>query len=186
MQAGRALIPLVFLLVVPRPASAAAQQNPTPDDALLISTEWLASRLPDTSLTIIQIERSAETWAAGHIPGAQPLLLSAIATTQGRLSAELPSVAALDSVLEAAGISNGRRVVIYGDPLAAGRLFFTLDYLGLGTRVAISDGGLPKWSAEGRPITTDTTRLLAREHPAGCGPPPWPMPRGSGSASTIP
>jgi thiosulfate/3-mercaptopyruvate sulfurtransferase len=31
----------------------------------------------------------------------------------------------------------------------------TLDYLGLGNRTSILDGGLPAWRAEGRPVTTE-------------------------------
>jgi len=132
-----------------------APTDPTPDDSVLVSTEWLASRLDDSALTIIQIERSTEAWAEGHIPGAQPLAFSSIVVNRGNLTAELPPVETLDSVLESVGISSGRRVVIYGEPLYASRLLFTLDYLGLGGRAAILDGGLPKWQAEGRPVTTD-------------------------------
>jgi thiosulfate/3-mercaptopyruvate sulfurtransferase len=42
--------------------------------------------------------------------------------------------------------------VIYGDPLAAGWLFFTLDYLGH-ERTSMLDGGLDKWKAEARPVS---------------------------------
>ena len=35
------------------------------------------------------------------------------------------------------------------------RVYFTLDYLGLGDRTSILDGGLPAWVAEKRPVTTD-------------------------------
>jgi thiosulfate/3-mercaptopyruvate sulfurtransferase len=129
--------------------------SPVPDDSVLVSSQWLASRLADSALTIIQIERSTETWAAGHIPGAQPLVFSSIVLDRGNLTAELPPIQALDSVLESVGISSGRRVVIYGEPLYASRLLFTLDYLGLGSRAAVLDGGLPKWKAEGYPVTTD-------------------------------
>jgi thiosulfate/3-mercaptopyruvate sulfurtransferase len=35
------------------------------------------------------------------------------------------------------------------------RVFMTLDYLGLGDRTSILDGGLPAWRAEKRPVTAD-------------------------------
>jgi thiosulfate/3-mercaptopyruvate sulfurtransferase len=35
------------------------------------------------------------------------------------------------------------------------RVYFTLDYLGLGDRTSILDGGLPAWRAEGKPVTTE-------------------------------
>jgi len=141
----------VSLTAQARPVPA----NPVPDDSVLVSSEWLASRLEDSALTVIQIEQSTETWAAGHIPGAQPLAFSSIVVNRGILTAELPPIETLDSVLESVGIATGRRIIIYGEPLYASRLLFTLDYLGLGSRAAILDGGLPKWKAEGRPVTTD-------------------------------
>jgi thiosulfate/3-mercaptopyruvate sulfurtransferase len=150
------LLSTLFLPVALSAQEVPASRDPVPDDSVLVSSQWLASRLADTALTIIQIERSAETWTAGHIPGAQPLAFSAIVVSRGSLTAELPPIEVLDSVLESVGISNGRRIIIYGEPLYASRLFFTLDYLGLGSRAAILDGGLPKWQAEGRPVTTDS------------------------------
>jgi thiosulfate/3-mercaptopyruvate sulfurtransferase len=68
------------------------------------------------------------------------------------------------------GISNRSRVIIYGDPLAAARLFFTLDYLGAGDRTALLDGGLTAWRAAGQPTTTTV-------QPPGASdlqPRPWP------------
>jgi thiosulfate/3-mercaptopyruvate sulfurtransferase len=156
MKAG-CILSALFLPAALSAQVAGAREHPAPDDSLLVTSEWLASRLADSSLTIVQVERSAEMWASGRIPGAQTLALSAILTSHGRVSDELPTVEVLDSVLEMIGISNGRRIIIYGDPLAASRLFFTLDYLGLGERAAILDGGLAKWRAEGRPVTTDST-----------------------------
>jgi thiosulfate/3-mercaptopyruvate sulfurtransferase len=81
--------------------------------------------------------------------------------TRNGLVAELPAVAQLDSLLESVGVSNASRVVIYGDPLAAARLFFTFDYLGLGSRVSLLDGGLPAWIAANHPTAT-VTRAVQR------------------------
>jgi thiosulfate/3-mercaptopyruvate sulfurtransferase len=52
--------------------------------------------------------------------------------------------------------------VIYGDPLAAGRLFFTLDHLGLGYRASLLDGGLPGWKAAGLTLTSEVPPPSAR------------------------
>ena len=68
-------------------------------------------------------------------------------------------------MLEAVGVSTSSRIVIYGDPLAAARLFFTLDYLGGGDRAALLDGGLPGWKAEGLPLSLEPWHGAAR--PAG-------------------
>jgi thiosulfate/3-mercaptopyruvate sulfurtransferase len=42
----------------------------------------------------------------------------------------------------------------------ASRAFLTLDYLGH-PRVSLLDGGLAKWRAEGRPVSTDDARIVA-------------------------
>jgi thiosulfate/3-mercaptopyruvate sulfurtransferase len=65
---------------------------------------------------------------------------------------DLAGVSALVTTLERAGVSNSSHVVIYGEPLAAGWLFFALDYLGH-ERTSILDGGLDKWKMEGRPVS---------------------------------
>jgi thiosulfate/3-mercaptopyruvate sulfurtransferase len=52
-------------------------------------------------------------------------------------------------------------VVLYGERLNlfAARAYFTLDYLGVAGRAALLDGGLDKWTAEHRPLSTETPRV---------------------------
>ena len=70
---------------------------------------------------------------------------------------EVPAIADLKKVLEAAGVSDDSRVIIYGDTsvLPATRAYFTLDYLGHGDQAAVLDGGLAKWRGEGRTLTRE-------------------------------
>src|SRR6185436_16198921 len=77
---------------------------------------------------------------------------------EGALSLELPSLEVLDSVLEARGISDDSRIVLYTarqyfSPTS--RTLFTLEYAGLAGRVSILDGGLEVWKSEGRPVSTE-------------------------------
>ena len=63
----------------------------------------------------------------------------------------------MKAAFERVGIGDKSRVVIYGDMsgLFAARVYFALDYLGHGTHAALLDGGLEKWKAEHRNISTD-------------------------------
>ena len=74
---------------------------------------------------------------------------------QGDLLTELPAVAQLDSLFESLGVGDRGRIVIYGETLPATRLFFTLDYLGLGDRVSILNGGLESWTRAGGVTTAE-------------------------------
>jgi len=61
----------------------------------------------------------------------------------------------LDSALEAIGVTDQSRIIISGGPLVnTARLYFTLDYFGLGTRTSLLDGGIEAWREERRPLST--------------------------------
>lgn len=152
----------LLLLAVTIAGPAAGQQTPTIADSLLVSPAWLEAHLSDPGLVLLQVERDRAVYADGHIAGARLVPMGAIVVNRDGLPNELPSISQLDSVLEAVGVSNGSRIILYGDPLAAGRLFFTLDYLGMAGRAALLDGGLPAWRAGGRPLTQSVP-------PAGAG-----------------
>jgi thiosulfate/3-mercaptopyruvate sulfurtransferase len=87
------------------------------------------------------------------------LAAAALRPAQGEgLSLELPAPATLDSVFESMGVSDGSRVVLYwgkGWYSPTTRVFLTLDYMGLGDRTSILDGGLAAWKASGGAVTTD-------------------------------
>jgi thiosulfate/3-mercaptopyruvate sulfurtransferase len=168
MKTHRRLASLAALAALVTTSPAAAQRI---NADLLVSTAQLASRLNDASTVVLHVGRDRASYDAGHVPGARFLPLSAIVTERDGLPNELPTVAHLDSVFESVGVSDGSRVVLYGDlgGLAAGRAFFTLDYLGH-RRAALLDGGLEMWKAEGRPTATDAPaprrgRLTPRPRP---------------------
>jgi thiosulfate/3-mercaptopyruvate sulfurtransferase len=127
-------------------------------DSQIVSTEWLASHLKDDSLVLLQVGEKEE-YTAAHIPGAQFISLTDISTPRGAgLALELPAVDQLKTTFEKLGVSNKSRIVIYFSKdwvTPTARVFLTLDYLGLGDRTSILDGGLPAWRAEGRPVTSE-------------------------------
>lgn len=153
---------LAALSVLPAPASA-----PRADEPLLVTTAWLAEHLHDRGLIIFQIGDRATraVYDSVHIPGAQFLApLSELSTprVEGALMLELPSVAVLDSVLSAKGVSNDSRIVLYNAKQyfsPTSRALFTLEYVGLAGRVSILDGGLEAWQAEGRPVTAEVAAV---------------------------
>jgi thiosulfate/3-mercaptopyruvate sulfurtransferase len=132
--------------------------RPKVENSPIVSTDWLAKHLNDDSLVLLQVGEKDE-YAAAHIPGAQFIQLTDISTPRGLgLALELPDVAQLQSTFEKLGVSDKSRIVIYFSKdwvTPTARVFMTLDYLGLGNRTSILDGGLPAWRAEGRPVTTE-------------------------------
>jgi thiosulfate/3-mercaptopyruvate sulfurtransferase len=124
---------------------------------MLVTTAWLAESLSEPDVIVLCINSTPDFYAKGHIPGARQIRLGDIAITRDGIPNELPSVEALQRVFAAAGVSNSSRVVLYGERynLLAARAYFTLDYLGVAARVALLDGGIEKWTAERRPLSTE-------------------------------
>ena len=149
-------IGIVALGFATSPRAVAAQRS---DDSVIVSTAWLSRHLSDPKLVLLYIGHDTGDAKAEHIPGARFVDYMDISVQRDGLGTELPPVDKLKDVFEAAGISSGSRVVIYGHmaPMAS-RAFFTLDYLG-DVHPSVLDGGLAKWKREGRPVTTEVTKI---------------------------
>jgi len=118
---------------------------------LLVSPAELATALKDPATVVVAVGNSQDDFIAGHIPKARFVRYDAIAIDVDGLGSELPPVDQLRKVLSAAGISNTSKVVIYGTPITATRMFFTLDYLGH-PNARVLNGGLNAWKANGGAI----------------------------------
>ena len=126
-------------------------------ESMLVSPDWLAQRLGDKSLVVLHTGTQKD-YEEAHIPDARLITLGEISVTGERgLRLELPDVESLRSAFAKKGISDDSRVIIYAGTesvQSATRVWFTLDYLGLGSRASLLDGGLGRWKAEGRPLST--------------------------------
>lgn len=118
---------------------------------LLVSPSELAAMLKDPAVVVLAAGQTPADFELGHIPGARLIHFNDFAVAAGGLTAELPPVDQLGQMLSAAGIGATSKVVIYGAPIPAARLFFTLDYAGhASTRVL--NGGWNAWKANGGAI----------------------------------
>lgn len=148
----------------------------------LVTTQWLSDAIGADDLVIADASwflpehgrDAAADYRAGHILGAIRVDLDALADETNALPMMLPPPAQLAQRLAALGIGADTRVVLYDDsPLhSAARAWWVVREAGV-QQVAILDGGLARWRAEGRPIVSgvDTAPPAA----------PWP-PAGSSSA----
>ncbi|MBK9797704.1 MAG: sulfurtransferase [Holophagaceae bacterium] len=122
---------------------------------MLVSTTWLAEHLKDPNLVLLHVADTFADYKRGHIPGARFLATGKFVDNTGKLGSELPAVEALTRTFSELGLTEKSRVVLYATawmPNAA-RAYLTLDYLGMGERTALLDGGVEQWLAEDRPVT---------------------------------
>ena len=125
---------------------------------MLMSASQLRNRLTRGGVVVLHVGERAE-YNAGHIPGARFLPYEAVSTPRGDgLMLEMPPAATLDSLFESLGVSDNSRIVLYWSKdwvSPTTRVFLTLDYLGLGDRTSILDGGFSAWKAAGGAVTKD-------------------------------
>ncbi len=137
----------------------------------LVSTEWLGGELGAGDLRIVDASRhlpdakrdAAAEYLAGHIPGAVFMNLGELTDPHASVENTLPSAARFAARMEALGIGDGSRIVLYDDSAVktSARAWFMLRMYGA-QQVAILDGGLPKWKAEGRPLVAGERKLRRR------------------------
>jgi thiosulfate/3-mercaptopyruvate sulfurtransferase len=118
---------------------------------LLAETDWLAANLANPAIRIIDA-RPAQQYEAGHIPGA--VNLSGFGGIPRAENGDMAAPEQFARIASEFGIGDATEVVIYDAPSQQmGMVAWSFLYYGHpATRML--DGGLTKWTAEGRPIST--------------------------------
>jgi thiosulfate/3-mercaptopyruvate sulfurtransferase len=130
----------------------------------LVSTEWLADHLEAPDIRIVdgsfylpaQKRNPRAEYESQHIPGAVFFDIDEIADTTSSLPHMLPSPEKFSARVRKLGLGDGNKIVIYDTTPMTGAARVWWMFRAMGHKdVAILDGGLPKWMAEGRPVTDD-------------------------------
>lgn len=125
----------------------------------LVSTQWLAEEMGASDLRIVDATAFLPEhgrvprleYEACHIPGAVFMDLAELVDTASPVPNTLPSAEKFASRMQTLGLGDGSRIVIYDDsPVKTStRAWFMLTKFGA-QNVALLDGGIAKWKAEGR------------------------------------
>lgn len=138
---------------------------------MLVSTEWLAGQLGANDLRVVDATYFAldpahdaqADYEAGHIPGAVYLDLANLKDDNSELPGMIPTAEKFASRMQSLGLGDGSRIVLYDNSphRTAARAWFMFRMFGA-NEVAILDGGLQKWVAEGRPLEEGKVALRHR------------------------
>ena len=145
---------------------------PNSDPKTLVSTRWLCRHLKDPDLRIIDgswylpdARRDARSdYDMCHLPGARFVDIDDLSDHRSDMPHMAPPVEKFMSRMRALGIGDGHQVVIYDGAgiFSAARIWWMFRLMGK-TDVAVLDGGLPKWQAEGLPVE-DTAPIVRDRH----------------------
>jgi thiosulfate/3-mercaptopyruvate sulfurtransferase len=134
-------------------------QNPA--TKWLVETAWLAEHLSAPDLVVLDASLHLPTtgrnpkaeYLAQHIPGALFFDIDDVSDEKNPLPHMLPSTTKFASRMKKMGIGDGMRVVVYDSEglYSAGRAWWMFRIMGHDD-VAVLNGGLKKWKAEGRAL----------------------------------
>ena len=142
--------------------------------ASLVSTDWLAANLADPGLRVLDCsvalvpqptggvkpESGKAAWAQGHIPGSGFAdLLADLSDHSVPLPIMMPPAAQFAEAMGRYGVGAGTTVVLYdsGPHTWATRVWWMLRAMGF-EQAAVLDGGIRKWQAEGRAVSSEPCR----------------------------
>jgi thiosulfate/3-mercaptopyruvate sulfurtransferase len=138
---------------------------------VLVSTDWVADRLSDPSVRVIESNEDMLLYPSGHIPGA--VQVDWTLDLNDQLRRDYLSRQAFEALASRIGITPGTTVVFYGDKNNwwACYAFWVFQLFGH-TPAKVMDGGRLKWEKEGRTMTRElpaypATAYQARERQDG-------------------
>ena len=131
----------------------------------LVSTDWLADRLADDSIVVVESDEDVLLYETGHIPGA--VKVDWHSELNDQLIRDYLDGPGFSKLMAEKGIGRDSTLVFYGDNFnwwAAYALWvFTL----FGHEdLRLLDGGRQKWAAEGRELTTDVAQRVTTDYPS--------------------
>ena len=131
------------------------------DPKILVSTDWLAEHMKDPDLRILDastylpgVDRDGRTeYDAVHILGARFFDIDDVSDGRSDLPHMVPPIEKFMSRVRALGVGDGHQIVVYDGAglFSAARVWWLFRLMGQ-NNIAVLDGGLPKWIAEGREV----------------------------------
>ena len=147
----------------------------TPHLPSLVSHDWLAARLGEPGLVVLDASYhlpaaardAAAEFAAGHVPGARFLDVASLFDAGSPVPYAFPTPDQIAQRLGSLGVAADDTIVVYDDSAirTAARAWFVLSASGRG-QIAILDGGLAKWRAEGHPLERGAPAVAPTPTPA--------------------
>jgi len=120
----------------------------------LVSTTWLAERLGDPTIRILESDEDVLLYDTGHIPGAQKIDWHA--DLNDPVFRDYVNRAQFQVLLRRLGIDDDTTVVFYGDRNNWWAAYAYWVFALYGVRnMKLLDGGRARWEADGHPLVTE-------------------------------
>ena len=131
------------------------------DARILVSTKWLAKRLENAEVRVLDaswylpgMDRNPIIeYEKRHIPNARFFDIDDISDNRSDLPHMVPPIEKFMSKVRKLGVGDGHQVIVYDGSgmFSAARVWWLFKMMGH-KNIAVLDGGLPKWISDGFPV----------------------------------
>ncbi|ELY59422.1 rhodanese [Natronococcus amylolyticus DSM 10524] len=119
------------------------------DDSVIVSPDWLAARLEDSDVAVVDVRDAWEYEGIGHVPGAVSVPFDSYRDETADDPGTLPGKKVFEGLLGEAGIEPGDTIVAYDDTHGVFAARFRLTALAYGhDDVRLLDGDFSAWNPE--------------------------------------
>ena len=134
------------------------------DTSRLVTTQWIEDNLDNDSVLLIDL-RSADDYAAGHIPGAVQIPRTVLQVEIDGVPGLIPPAADVAAGFGAVGATADTTIVFYDQrgSIWGSRGLWVLAVYGH-EDVRLLDGDFPLWESEGREISTAAPSITAADY----------------------
>lgn len=161
-----------ILLLSAASASCASDSGETSERSyandVLVDSDWIEANMDDSSVRLLEVGGNSEDFAEGHLPGASFLSMGRLSNPDDPVRGQIATAAQVSAALSGVGLGRDQTVVLYDrrNNLSAARAYWVLKYY-QHADVRIYNGGTPKWSEDGRALSTEMTEYEPSNYRAG-------------------
>ncbi|MEM8934158.1 MAG: sulfurtransferase [Acidobacteriota bacterium] len=131
----------------------------------MVSTDWVADRLDDPNLRLVESNEDPLVYPSGHIPGA--VEVDWTRDLNDPLRRDYLDAEGFQALTQRLGITSDTTIIFYGDRNNWWACYaYWVFHLFGHTNAKIMDGGRLKWHQEGRPLVTDVPTYPASDYQA--------------------
>jgi len=165
-------MPLVSLLIGVAIAGCGSEATEAGPRAyakdVLVDANWIEANAEDPSVRILEVGTDPSAFASGHLPGAAFLAMAGLSNPVDPVQGRIGTRAQVSAALSAVGVERGQTLVLYDrqNNLQASRAYWVLKYYGH-PELRILNGGVPRWTAEGRSLSPEVRELVPSSYEAG-------------------
>jgi thiosulfate/3-mercaptopyruvate sulfurtransferase len=133
---------------------------------MIVETDWVAARLEEPGIRLVEVDVDTTAYDQGHIPGAVGWNWQK--DTQDQMNRDILSPESFAALMARSGIDNSTTAILYGDNhnWFAAYALWMMQYYGHAD-VRLMNGGRQKWLDEGREISTVAPSPAAAQYTVG-------------------